>query len=161
MKNWGEIQESMKADIDQLKNQMGQMFEMMVVLKDAVTTWNEEAHSSHPSDFEQGTLQTRDPNHGNKANQEFPPYGLPPARNEEAHSSHPSVFQQGTLQTRDPNHGNKANQEFPPYGLPLNYDPPYEGYEGQETIPPVFNVASAKGQPKFTQVPPASHVERL
>jgi len=30
-----EVQESMKADIDQLKTQMGQMFEMMVALKDA------------------------------------------------------------------------------------------------------------------------------
>ena len=42
------MQESMKADIDQLKTQMGQMFEMMVALKDAVTVRNEEAQSSHP-----------------------------------------------------------------------------------------------------------------
>jgi len=43
-----EVQESMKANIDQLKTQMGQMFEMMVALKDAVIVCNEEAQSSHP-----------------------------------------------------------------------------------------------------------------
>jgi len=37
-----EVQESMKADIDQLKTQMGQMFEMMVALKDVVSVRNEE-----------------------------------------------------------------------------------------------------------------------
>jgi len=58
----------MKADIDQFKNQVGQIFEMMIALKDAVAAKNEEAQSS---------LQTRGPNQGNKANQEFPPYGLP------------------------------------------------------------------------------------
>jgi len=67
------MQESMKADIDQLKNQFGQMFEMMVALKDSVTTRNEEAQSS-----QQRTLQTQNPNHGNKASQEFPPYDMPP-----------------------------------------------------------------------------------
>jgi len=77
-------------------------------------------------------------------------------RNEEAQSS-----QQGGLQTRKPNHGNKASQEFPPYGLPLNYEPPYEEYKEQETIPPVANAASTKGQPKFTQVPPASNAEKV
>jgi len=67
------MQESMKADIDQLKNQFGQMLKMMVALKDAVIAQNEEAQSS-----QQRTLQTPNPNHGNKASQEFPPYGLPP-----------------------------------------------------------------------------------
>ena len=42
------MQESMKANIDQLKTQMGQIFEMMVALKDAVTVRNKEAQSSHP-----------------------------------------------------------------------------------------------------------------
>jgi len=37
------------------------MFEMMIALKDAVTARNEEAQSS-----QQKTLQTRNPNHGNK-----------------------------------------------------------------------------------------------
>ena len=46
-------------------------------MKDAVAARNEVVQSSHPPIFQQGTLQTRDPNHGNKANQEFPPYGLP------------------------------------------------------------------------------------
>jgi len=46
---------------------------MMVALKDAVTARNEEAQAS-----QQRTLQTPNPNHGNKASQEFPPYGLPP-----------------------------------------------------------------------------------
>jgi len=77
MDNCGEMQESMKADIDQLKNQMGQMFEMMVALKDAVAVRNEEAQSSHPPVLQQGTSQTRDPNCGNRNIQEFPPYGLP------------------------------------------------------------------------------------
>jgi len=111
MENLSEMQESMKADIDQLKNQMGQMFEMMVALKDVVAVRNEEAQSS--------------------------------------------------LHTRGPNQGNKANQEFSLYGLPLNYEPTYEDYAEQETIPLVVNVANAKGQPEFTQVPPASHVEKV
>jgi len=51
-----EVQESMKADIDQLKTQMGQMFEMMVALKDVVTVRNEEAQSSHPLYFNTVTL---------------------------------------------------------------------------------------------------------
>jgi len=42
MEKLGEVQESMKADIDQLKNQMGQMFEMIVALKDAIVVRNEE-----------------------------------------------------------------------------------------------------------------------
>jgi len=62
----------MKADVDQLKNQMSQMFKMMMALKDAIVVRNEEARSS-----QQGAIQTRNPNHGNRANQEFPPYGLP------------------------------------------------------------------------------------
>jgi len=105
------MQESMKADIDQLKNQMGQMFKMMVALKDVFAVRNEEAQS--------------------------------------------------LLHTRGPNQGNKANQEFPLYGLPLNYEPTYEDYAEQETVPPVVNVANTKGQPEFTQVPPASHVEKV
>jgi len=52
------MQENMKADIDQLKNQVGQIYEMMVVLKDVVVAQNEEEQSSHPPIFEQGTLQT-------------------------------------------------------------------------------------------------------
>ena len=120
MDNWGEMQESMKADIDKLKNQMDQMFEMMVALKDAVVV-----------------------------------------RNEEAQSSHPLVLQQGTSQTRDPNCGNRNTQEFPPYGLPLNYEPVYEGYEEQEIVPPMGNVAKPKGQPEFTQIPPTSHMEKV
>jgi len=73
-------------------------------------------------------------------------------RNEEAQSS---------LQTRGPNQGNKGNQDFPPYGLPLNYESIYEGYAGQEVVPPIVNVANAKGQPEFTQVPLTSHVEKV
>jgi len=113
MEGWGEMQESMKADIDQLKNQMSQMFEMMVAFKDAIAARNEEAQSS----------------------------------------------QQGGLQTRKPNHGNKASQEFPPYGLPLNYEPPYEEYEEQETMPPVAN--AVRGQPVYTQIPLASNAEKV
>jgi len=110
----------MKADIDQLKNQMGQMFEMMVALKDAVAV-----------------------------------------RNEEAQSSHPPALQQGTSQTRDPNCGNRNTQEFPPYGLPLKYEPVYEGYEEQEIVLPMGNAANPKGQPEFTQIPPASYMEKV
>jgi len=51
MDNWGEMQKSIKADIDQLKNLMRQMFEMMVALKDVVAVRNEEAQSSHPLFF--------------------------------------------------------------------------------------------------------------
>jgi len=36
MEKFEEAQESMKADMDQIKNQMSQMFEMMVALKDAI-----------------------------------------------------------------------------------------------------------------------------
>jgi len=56
MEKFHEAQESMKADVDQLKNQMSQMFEMMVALKDAIVARNEEAQSS-----QQGTVQTRNP----------------------------------------------------------------------------------------------------
>jgi len=55
------------ADIDQLKSQVSQIYEMMITLKDVVVARNEEAQSLHPHVFQQGTLQTRDPNHGNKA----------------------------------------------------------------------------------------------
>jgi len=51
-----EAQESMKADIDQLKTQMGQMFEMMVALKDAIAVRNEETQSSPPLYFNMVTL---------------------------------------------------------------------------------------------------------
>jgi len=94
----------MKADVDQLKSQMSQMFEMMVAIKDAIAVRNEEAQSS----------------------------------------------QQGVVQTRNPSHGNRASQEFPPYGLPQNYEPPYEEYEGQETVLPVANAASTRVQPEYT-----------
>jgi len=115
MEKFEEAQESMKADVDQLKNQMSQIFEMMVALKDAIAVRNEEAQSS----------------------------------------------QQGVVQTRNPNHGNIASQEFPPYSLPLDYEPPYEEYEGQETIQPVANAASTRVQPEYTQVPPASNAEKV
>jgi len=46
MKNLSEAQDHMKDDIDQLKNQVGQISEMMVALKDVVVTKNEEAQSS-------------------------------------------------------------------------------------------------------------------
>jgi len=56
------MQESMKAyinqlknqvaDIDQLKNQVGRIYEMMITLKDVVATQNEEAQSSHPPIFQ-------------------------------------------------------------------------------------------------------------
>ena len=67
-----EVQESMKADIDQLKTQMGQMFEMMVALKDAVTVRNEEAQSSHPP-----LLQHSNLNVGNRNIHEPHLYGMP------------------------------------------------------------------------------------
>ena len=67
-----EVQESMKADIDQLKAQMGQMFEMMVALKDAITVRNEEAQSSRPP-----LLQHCNPNGGNRNTRESCPYGMP------------------------------------------------------------------------------------
>ena len=82
-------------------------------------------------------------------------------RNEEAQSSHPPIFQQGTPQTLDLNQENRTNQEFPLYDLPLNYEPLYEKGVEQETIPQVVNAASAKGQPKFTQVPPVDHGENV
>ena len=66
------MQESMKADIDQLKTDMGQMFEMMVALKDAVAVCNEEAQSSHPP-----LLQHSNPNGGNRNTHESHPYGMP------------------------------------------------------------------------------------
>jgi len=67
-----EVQESMKADIDQLKTQTGQMFEMMVALKDTVTVRNEEAQSSHPL-----LLQHSNPNGENRNTHESYPYGMP------------------------------------------------------------------------------------
>jgi len=45
MEKFEEAQESMKADVDQLKSQMSQMFEMMVAIKDAIAVRNEEAQS--------------------------------------------------------------------------------------------------------------------
>jgi len=81
------MQESMKADInqlknqvagiDQLKNQVERIYEMMITLKDAVAAQNDEAQSSHPPIFQQGTLQTQNLNQGNRTNQEFPLFGLP------------------------------------------------------------------------------------
>jgi len=70
-------------------------------------------------------------------------------------------FNKGHYRSRDLNHGNKASQEFPPYGLPPNYELPYENYADQENIPPIVNAASVKGKLEFTQVPPASHVEKV
>ena len=51
---------------------MGQMFEMMVALKDAVTVRNEEAQSSHPP-----MLQHCNPNGRNRNTHESHPYGMP------------------------------------------------------------------------------------
>jgi len=60
MEKFEEAQESMKADMGQLKNQMSQMFEMMVALKDVIAVRNEEAQSS-----QQGAVHTQNPNHAN------------------------------------------------------------------------------------------------
>jgi len=45
--------------------------------------------------------------------------------------------------------------------MPLNYEHVYEGYEEQEIMPPMGNVANRKGQPKFTQIPTTSHMEKV
>jgi len=46
MEKLSEAQESMKAYVDQLKDRMDKMFEMMVSFKDAIAARNEEAQSS-------------------------------------------------------------------------------------------------------------------
>ena len=89
------MQESMKADIDQLKTQMGQMFEMMVALKDAVTVRNEEAQSSHPPLLQQGN-----PNVGNRSIHEPHPYSMP--------SNYEPVYEEYEEQREMPM-GNAAN----------------------------------------------------
>jgi len=92
MENWEQTQEAMKAmksDIKDLKDQMSQIhglkdqmshiLEVLTILnsKREATISNEEAQSSHPPIFQQGTSQTRDLNQGNQTNQEFPLYGPP------------------------------------------------------------------------------------
>jgi len=82
MEDWDQTQEAikaMKSDIKDLKDQMSQILEALTILnsKHEATIRNEEAQSSHPPIFQQGTPQTRDLNQGNWTNQEFPLYGLP------------------------------------------------------------------------------------
>jgi len=51
MEDWGKVQESIKPDIDQLKDQIGQIFEALAALKttkDNLVVRNEEATSSSP-----------------------------------------------------------------------------------------------------------------
>jgi len=95
-----EVQESMKADIDQLKTQMGQMFEMMVALKDAVTVRNEEAQSSHPP-----LLQHSNLNGENRNTRESHPYGMP--------LNYKPVYEEYEEQ-RDMSMGNAANPKGQP-----------------------------------------------
>ena len=75
MEDWEEERESMKNDINQLKDQVGQILESIVSLKSMMSTRNEEAQSSHPPVLQSGALQMQ--NQGNRTNQEWPPYGLP------------------------------------------------------------------------------------
>jgi len=77
MKDLGATVESVKNDVNQLKDQMGQILEALVALKnprDNSATRNDEATSSNPTILQIGALQTNNAQ-GNSA---WPPYGLPP-----------------------------------------------------------------------------------
>jgi len=62
MEDWGEAQETMKADINQLKDQVGKILEALVALKSIVDAWNEEAQSSYPRVLQLGALQIQNLN---------------------------------------------------------------------------------------------------
>jgi len=77
MEDLGAVVESMKNDVNQLKDHMGQIFEALVALKntrDNSTTRNDEATSSNPAMLQIGALQTNT----TQGNNGWPPYGLPP-----------------------------------------------------------------------------------
>jgi len=77
MEGWEETIKMMKADIDDLKDkmnqihglkdQLGQILEHLTIInsKHEATTRDEETQSSHPPNFQPGTLQTRDLHRGN------------------------------------------------------------------------------------------------
>jgi len=73
----GAIVETVKNDVNQLKDQMGQILEALVALKntkDNSATINDEATSSNPAMLQIGALQTNTA----QGNSGWPPYGLPP-----------------------------------------------------------------------------------
>jgi len=77
MEDLGASVESVKNDVNQLKDQMGQILEALVALKntrDNSATRNDEATSSNPAILQIGALQTNTA----QGNSGWPPYGLPP-----------------------------------------------------------------------------------
>jgi len=76
MEDLGAVVESVKNDVNQLKDQMGQIVEALVTLKnmrDNSATKNDEATSSNPAMLQIGALQTNTV----QGNSGWPPYGLP------------------------------------------------------------------------------------
>ena len=63
MEECEQAQENMKSNIDQLKEQVGQILEAMMSLKNMMNTRNEEVQSSHPPVLQSGALQMQ--NQGN------------------------------------------------------------------------------------------------
>ena len=107
---------------------MGQMFEMMVALKDAVTVRNEEAQSSRPP-----LLQHCNPNGGNRNTRESRPYGMPLDYEPE----YEEYEEQGDVPM-----GNAAN----PKGQPEATQMPLAGHMEKVVID------NPKGQPRVLQV---------
>ena len=76
MENLGEVIESVKNDVNQLKDQMGQMLEALAALKstrESQVVRNEEATSSNLVMQQIGTVPVPRLDHTG-----WPPYGLPP-----------------------------------------------------------------------------------
>jgi len=72
----GEAVESVKNDVNQLKDQMGQILEALAALKstrESLMVRNEEATSSNPVVQQIGTVPVPRLDHTG-----WPPYGLPP-----------------------------------------------------------------------------------
>ena len=77
MEDLGAIVESVKNDVNQLKDQMGQILEALVALKntrDNSVTINDEATASNPAMLQIRALQTNTA----QVNSGWSPYGLPP-----------------------------------------------------------------------------------
>jgi len=125
-----------KNDVDQLEDQIGQILEALVALKntrDNSTTRNDEATSSNPAMLQIGSFQTN--NAQGKIG--WPPYGLPP------NYTPPYENVQGTV---------TPNVIVDPAGIPVSQPESIQVQPSDEPINASAGVAVFTGTPSIIQV---------
>jgi len=116
MEDLEQRQEELRGDMNQLKDQIAQMMEMLKSLdkksiERTLSAENGEQQTIplHPLGFTPPQTYTANPQ-----TQQFPPYGLPPGYTPPIATNHRDNHTPVNLQT----------QQFPLYGLPPGYTPP-------------------------------------